>query len=72
MDIVNKYTSPARKADLIVMDVLTGHLEAVLEDREQVRIGICVVQLLLDQLKHLASALSVHVGLLNERKTYNH
>lgn len=42
---------------------LTWHLQAVLENREEMRVGICVAQLLLNQLKHLAGALRVHMRL---------
>lgn len=42
---------------------LTGHLQAVLENGDEIRVGLRVVQLLLDQLKHGARALGVHVGL---------
>ena len=45
------------------MGVLTGHLQAVLEYGDEVWVGLCVVQLFLDQLKHGARTLCVHVGL---------
>lgn len=42
---------------------LTGHLQAVLQDGQQVGVGVRVAQLLLDQLKHGAGTLGVYVGL---------
>lgn len=35
----------------------------MLKDGEEVGVGICVAQLLLDQLKHGTGTLSVYVGL---------
>lgn len=43
--------------------VLTGHLQAVVEDREQAGVGFRVLQLLVDQLKHLGGTLCVNVDL---------
>jgi len=42
---------------------LTWHLQAVLEYGDEVRVGLGVVQLLLDQVKHGTRTLGVHVGL---------
>lgn len=35
----------------------------MLEDGEEVGVGVCVAQLLLDQLKHGTGTLSIYVGL---------
>lgn len=43
--------------------MLTGHEEAVLKRRQQVRVCFCVDQVLLDLVKHLAGALGLHVDL---------
>lgn len=45
------------------MELLTGHLQAMLEYGEEVGVGICVAQLPLDQLKHGTSTLSIYMGL---------
>lgn len=50
------------------MQLLTGHLQAMLKDGEEVGVGICVAQLLLDQLKHGTGTLRVYVGLLKKKK----
>lgn len=44
-------------------NVLTGHEEAVLQRRQQVRVCFCVDQVLLDLVEHLAGALGLHVDL---------
>lgn len=43
--------------------MLTGHEEAVLQCRQQVRVGVGVDQVLLDLVKHLAGALGLHMDL---------
>lgn len=43
--------------------MLTGHEEAVLQRRQQVRVGVGVDQVLLDLVKHLAGALGLHMDL---------
>lgn len=50
------------------MQLLTGHLQAVLEDGDEVGVGICVAQLLLDQLKHGTGTLGIYMGLLRTRE----
>lgn len=47
---------------------LTGHLQAVLKDWEEMRVGICVAQFLLDQLKHGTSTLCIYMGLKRKWK----
>lgn len=43
--------------------LLTGHLQAVVQDRQQAGVGLRVLQLSVDQLKHLGSTLGVDVDL---------
>lgn len=43
--------------------VLTGHLKAVVQDREQAGVGLRVLQLLVDQFEYLRGALSDYVDL---------
>lgn len=43
--------------------MLTGHEEAVLQRRQQVRVCFCVDQVLLDLVKHVAGALGLNVDL---------
>ncbi len=51
----------------LLCKLLTGHLQAVLEDGEEVGVGVCVAQLLLDQLKHGTGTFSIYMGLLRKR-----
>lgn len=47
--------------------VLTRHLQAVVQHREQAGVGLRVLQLPVDQLEHLGSTLGVDVDLGEER-----
>lgn len=49
--------------------LLTGHLQAVVQDGQQAGVGLRVLQLLVDQLKHLGSTLGVDVD-LGERRAW--
>ncbi|TNN25642.1 hypothetical protein EYF80_064226 [Liparis tanakae] len=49
--------------------LLTGHLQAVLEDGDEVGVGVRVAQLLLDQLEHGTGALGVYVGLSQQKES---
>lgn len=40
---------------------LVGHLQAMMQDRQQARVGFGVFQLLVDQLKHLGCTFGVNV-----------
>ena len=40
----------------------------MLEDGEEVWVGVCVAQLLLDHLKHGTRTLSIYMGLLRKKK----
>lgn len=57
------------KDKLLVINLLTRHLQTVLEDGDEVGVGISVAQLLLDHLKHGTSTLSIYMGLLIKRTT---
>lgn len=57
------------KDKLLAINLLTRHLQAVLEDGDEVGVGISVTQLLLDHLKHGTSTLSIYMGLLTKRTT---
>lgn len=41
----------------------------MLEDGEEVGVGVCVVQLLLDQLKHGTGTLSINMSLFKKRQS---